>query len=430
MRKMFFIWCILVLVVSFTSCNEEIDEPITTPNKTVVENLEEVFYKMNGNDVHILKDGAKLNDMVVNGDLFVDETVGNGEFYLENVRVEGAIYINGGGENSGYLVNVIGKELIIQSKTNPKIVLDMNTSLEGIQIAADCKVHTEGANIKAVTVNSTDTDSAIKVLMKGDLPKVSIESTANITIDGEVSLLSVLKNAGMTNIEMVDQSKVYFYSCYGKSVSIHGGTIVEAWINAEYCSLPDDVEKIGSEVGVAEVTIGDVQYSIPGRPARSEVSEQTNNSNDADSNSKKDESSYDNNNSDEMNDNITNDFALEGYPNVSVSGMAINIAISSYTSGKAYILIEDNIIGSMGSTPLNVRNGDSSGAGTDGYIVIAESFDLNSLLKEYNYTINLESYMPTGGDGPPPEHIGFSGYVFIVIEDNKGNLSKLYQFKV
>lgn len=98
--------------------------------------------------------------------------------------------------------------------------------------------------------------------MKGEYPEVSIESTAKVKIDGIVSLLTVLKRAGMTSIDMVDTSKVYYYSCYGQSVSIHGGSIVEAWINAEYCSLPANVESINSEVGVTTVRVGEADTSI------------------------------------------------------------------------------------------------------------------------------------------------------------------------
>lgn len=56
-------------------------------------------------------------------------------------------------------------------------------------------------------------------------------------IDGSVCLIDVLKKAGMASIEMVSESKVYYYSSYGKSVMVSGGTIINAWTNAEYCSL-------------------------------------------------------------------------------------------------------------------------------------------------------------------------------------------------
>ena len=423
---------IMVCVVLVSCANEEpVIETGETPTPT-----QEPDYVMDGDDIHITKDGAKLQDMTVTGDLYIDESVGDGEFHLENVTVEGTIYVHGGGANSGYLISVRGRDLIIRSKTNPKIVLGVNTSMEGVQIASDCHVHAEGDKIKAVTVNSSDTDKAISALIKGDLPKVSIESTANVIIDGKVSLMTVLKKAKLSSIEMVNQTSMYYYSCYGQSVKVHGGTIVEAWINAEYCSLPKDVDKIGSEAGVAEVTIGDVTYAVPARPADSQADEQAEEdasedgdaSGDGDSDEHDERSEGDADNEDAQHTN-SNSFALEGYPAVNVNGMTIDITIASYTSGTVYVLVEDERFGSQGTTAINVRNGVSAGAGRDDYTVIATSFGLSSPLKQVNHSIDLMSYMGdmSGDEGPPPEDMGFKGYVFIVIEDNVGNLSKVYE---
>ncbi|MDR2530134.1 MAG: S-layer homology domain-containing protein, partial [Oscillospiraceae bacterium] len=44
--------------------------------------------------------GAELHDMHVNGDLFITQGVGDGEVTLDNVIVNGDIYISGGGEHS------------------------------------------------------------------------------------------------------------------------------------------------------------------------------------------------------------------------------------------------------------------------------------------------------------------------------------------
>lgn len=103
---------------------------------------------IDGEDVHISQDGAKIIDMNISGNLYIDESVGDGEFYVEDCTIEGDIYVNGGGPNSGYFVNVIGKRLLIESQTNPNLILDMGTSLDSIQIATDCKLVTDGNGVK------------------------------------------------------------------------------------------------------------------------------------------------------------------------------------------------------------------------------------------------------------------------------------------
>jgi mannan endo-1,4-beta-mannosidase len=167
--------------------------------ESATETVDGILYEEN--DVHITKSGVTISNAVIEGDLYVDESVGSGEFFIEDTTVNGTIYVNGGGPNSGYLINVIGKELIIESETNPNLVLSMNTQFEGVDIACDCRLETTAENVKKVKINNSKTEQAINVIMKGDYPEVTLESTSNVMIDGKVSLLSVLKNAGLTNIE-------------------------------------------------------------------------------------------------------------------------------------------------------------------------------------------------------------------------------------
>lgn len=406
MKKVLIATVIMALMLTVSGCTSD------TANA-------DASYVKDGDDIHIVKDGAELKDMTIEGDLYIDESVGEGEYTLENIVIKGTLYVNGSGQNSGHLISVQGTRLIVSSKTNPRIVCDMDTSFEGVQIASDCIIETESENINNVTVNNSETQEAINVTMKGTFPKVTLESTANVTLEGNISLMSVLKNAGLTDINMVDDSKMYFFSTYGKSVTIHGGTIIEAWINAEDCSLPENVDKIGSEVGVANVNIGDVTYTIPKSAP---------------------ENGSDDTTSGEDSDDSTNSILLDGYPKVSSNGVNITISVAGYEKCKVYALVETEQIGKKGTTPQKVKDGISAGSGMkmpDGgkYIVIHKSFSVNAILNECSGTINMNYYMDTqsGGDnednpGPPDDASGGGNYIFVVVEDSKGNLSKVYQF--
>lgn len=406
MKKVLIATVIMALMLTVSGCTSD------TANA-------DASYVKDGDDIHIVKDGAELKDMTIEGDLYIDESVGEGEYTLENIVVKGTLYVNGSGQNSGHLISVQGARLIVSSKTNPRIVCDMDTSFEGVQIASDCIIETESENINNVTVNNSDTQEAINVTMKGKFPKVTLESTANVKLEGNISLMSVLKNAGLTDINMVDDSKMYFFSTYGKSVTIHGGTIIEAWINAEGCSLPESVDKIGSEVGVANVNIGDVTYTIP-------KSAPENSSDDATS-------------GEDSNDSA-NSVLLDGYPKVSSSEMKISISVAAYEKCNVYALIETEEVGKKGTTAEKVRDGISAGSGMslpDGgkYIVIHEKFSVSRVLEQNSFSIDINKYLSgsnSGGDdnsGPPPEGAnGGKNYIFVVVEDSDGNLSKVYQF--
>lgn len=407
---------VLLLLITVTlllaACTQETAETQDTATVPVKEiNL---GYVEDNNDIHITDAGTTLKNMVIEGDLYIDETVGEGEFYLENVEVKGTIYVNGAGPNSGYLINVTGNQMHIESKTNPNIKLSMGSSLQSINIANDCSVYTDGEGIEHVKINNAKSQEAVNVLLQGSYPDVSIESTANVTIDGKVSLMAVLEKAGMTSIDMVDTSKMYFYSCYGQSVTVHGGAIVEAWINAEYCSLPENVEKLRSEAGVAEVTLGDVTYyHIPPYEPNDQPT-------------------------DESEDEQTEDtgILLAGYPTSVQNAGIITITVSASEKCTAYFLVEDEYYGSLGSIPEDVRNGISKGAGAvmpdgSGYIVIADSFNVATAMKEYSTNVNLSDYIPEFEADPAGAPDGDMGgtTIFLVIEDSEGNLSQVFTLR-
>lgn len=64
----------------------------------------------------IRRPNLKLENIVVNGDLFITEAVVDGDIWLENATVNGRILVSGGGENSIYLKNVKIAEDILMDK--------------------------------------------------------------------------------------------------------------------------------------------------------------------------------------------------------------------------------------------------------------------------------------------------------------------------
>ncbi|MBN1776331.1 MAG: hypothetical protein JW817_07695 [Clostridiales bacterium] len=357
--------------------------------------------KENG-DIHITESGVTLSDMDVDGDLFIDETVGDGDFTLKNIAINGTLYVRGGGENSGYLVNVFGTDMIVESKDGTRVVCT-NSGMDGVQLLTSCNVDNVGSDIKKVTVGSSETERAINVLMTGDYPEVTFESTANVKIDGKVSLMTVLENAGMTSIEMVDESTCYFYSCYGQSVTITGGTIIEAWINAEYCSLPENTDFIGSNTGVANVTLGDVLYDIPGSEGEEQGEE------------------------DEGPEEPTTDsFFSEGYPIVSKNGSVITILSACETQCTIYASVEGDEVGLEGISSDNILHPEKFNDDPN-YIPITGSVVASSTNEIYTITIDMEKIFPDDMNMGAPEG-GFA--VFVIAEDADGEYSPISRFVV
>ncbi|MCX7773726.1 MAG: S-layer homology domain-containing protein, partial [Clostridia bacterium] len=61
-------------------------------------------------NVIVNKPGVTLKNLVIEGDLFLAPGIGQGEVYLDNVKVKGRTVVSGGGENS---IHVLNSELSI-----------------------------------------------------------------------------------------------------------------------------------------------------------------------------------------------------------------------------------------------------------------------------------------------------------------------------
>ena len=393
--KLIGISVLVILLVFAAGCSGTPETPAAPtdnsiqPTETAEAEIEEtgIVYSDNG-DIHITESGVILSDIIVEKDLYIDETVGAGDFTLKDVEIKGTLYINGGGENSGYLINVDGNEIVVSSKDGTRVVCT-NTSMDGIRLLTSCTVEKDGGEIANVTV-SGETQNAINVMMKGEYPEVTIEAAANVTISGTVSLLSVLEGAGMTSINMVDDSKVYFYACNGQSVTVTGGAIIQAWINAEYCSLPEDTDVVGSEVGIANVKVGEVDYFIP----EWTVPEEDNTSDDTD----------------------TGRIFAEGYPKTSSSGPTVTVVVILEKEGDVYGIIEgaEIPIGDISSSDIIYPGSNSD---NPDYIPIFGSVSADTAGEVYTFTITNPGVSPAGGTA-----------VFIIAVDADGNESPIFRF--
>ncbi|WP_188997407.1 S-layer homology domain-containing protein [Paenibacillus nasutitermitis] len=79
--------------------------------------------------------GVKLRNMVITGNLTLDQGIGEGDVHLENVTVQGTTTVHGGGANSVYL-NDSTFHLIIVSKLTGQVrlVLEGNTIVDAMQV--------------------------------------------------------------------------------------------------------------------------------------------------------------------------------------------------------------------------------------------------------------------------------------------------------
>ena len=65
--------------------------------------------------------GTTLQNMIINGDLEITKEVGEGEVNLDNIKVKGNVYVNGGGVNTILFNNVDVAGALVVNKLNGKV---------------------------------------------------------------------------------------------------------------------------------------------------------------------------------------------------------------------------------------------------------------------------------------------------------------------
>lgn len=179
----------------------------------------------------IFNAGTKLENFVCDGDLVIAETVGEGDVTLNNVTVNGALKVLGGGENSLYFNNVKVEKIIV-SKEGVRLVLGQGTEIKEIELTSETILENTDGSISKIVINSDGT-----VTLKGKFDEVVVNSGTDI----------VLNNAAVTKLVAE------------KAVVIKGtGTISTLEANA-------DNIKFESKVDIKKTVVGEGVKTPPAK---------------------------------------------------------------------------------------------------------------------------------------------------------------------
>ena len=121
-------------------------------------------YFTNGNIV-VNTGNVRIRDMMIRGDLFINNGTHIDTVTLNRVRVTGRAYISGGagsGTTDGDIIatDCIFDDIYIESQTNPTIVLSDNTRVSRIFLSSDCTIiyddYTITYDLASRTITLTD----------------------------------------------------------------------------------------------------------------------------------------------------------------------------------------------------------------------------------------------------------------------------------
>ncbi|KUO59011.1 MAG: hypothetical protein APF84_06025, partial [Gracilibacter sp. BRH_c7a] len=137
-----------------------------------------------------------LRNTIIEGDLLLGHSIGDGNVYLSDVTVKGKTIVNGGGPNSVIMYNFNGETVVIDIPDggNVRLVAQGNTSIGNVSMESGGQLEESGLTGDGFT--NVEIPAGAEVILSGDFNEVSVEADgANINLANGASITTLNANA-------------------------------------------------------------------------------------------------------------------------------------------------------------------------------------------------------------------------------------------
>lgn len=203
-------------------------------------------------DMVITEDDTVVEGGVVAGDLIIDEAVGEGEVYLNDVEVMGDLIVNGGGEDSVYLKNVKVHGKAHVNKAGVRMQMQGKTELPKVEMNAPAKLDADKTfegEVGTVTI-AKDLGTTNKVTINVPVVKLVIDAKANVQINADIKTVEIGEDAEGVKVEIAKAVKVVNMIINAIAALTGNGTIESLEVNV------DDVT-VNKNLTVKETEVAD-----------------------------------------------------------------------------------------------------------------------------------------------------------------------------
>lgn len=187
--------------------------------------------------VAITAPGVTLNNMVIEGDLLLAESIGEGEVFLKNVTVKGKTTINGGGKNSIHFEDSVLLTVIVNKKDGSiRIVAEGSTTVQQITLQSGARLEESqltGSGFGDLVLSQA-IPSGAQVDLSGRFETIDVIATSlrvNLN-EGSIAALQVASSATNTNINIGTAANVASLILNAVTSVTGQGVITSATINA------------------------------------------------------------------------------------------------------------------------------------------------------------------------------------------------------
>ncbi|WP_256762276.1 S-layer homology domain-containing protein [Cohnella sp. WQ 127256] len=215
-------------------------------------------------NVRITSPGVTLQNMVLEGNMTIEKSVGDGDVFLKHVSVKGTTEVNGGGAKSVHLVDSVIIKLIVNKKDGSvRIVVEGSTEVREVILYSSTRLEESkllGAGFRSIALaESLPAGSLITLIGKFENVDVIATKISLEILQGQVDKLSVDKQATASSISVSKESKILELILAAAVKVIGVGTIEKANIQASGASI----EQMPQTVEVGK----DVKAEVGGKPA-------------------------------------------------------------------------------------------------------------------------------------------------------------------
>jgi hypothetical protein len=211
----------------------------------------------------INKTGITLQNTTITGDLYITEGVGDGDFYLNNVTVEGRTIVAGGGSHSGHVsgTSQLAHIIITYPDGSTHVVFADDSTVDAVEFRTSGSVDTSGSsNDHRPSVNITqDVPAGAVITIVGDFSDINIDAPG-VTFDMEegssVDTITVTEQATGSSVNISGQVEQLQTSAQIQVSIVSGGSLKQVVIDesAEGTDIEKDEDVEAPEIDAPKDT--------------------------------------------------------------------------------------------------------------------------------------------------------------------------------
>lgn len=182
-----------------------------------------------------------LKDMIISGNLYLTQGIGDGNVTLDGVTVKGSTIVKGGGEHSVILrnTNLTGSLIVIRENGRVRIVTEGTTIIGNVEVSSIAPGQ--------------------EIILDGDFTNVDVESQgAQITVNNgsKINSLTIGQAAAGTSVQLDQGTAVTTLTAAAGATVTGQGTITNAAINAVGVTIQEKPTNVTVAPGITATING------------------------------------------------------------------------------------------------------------------------------------------------------------------------------